>query len=98
MGLSTIVLIIVALIVLTALVFLITKAFGLWNKSTEPIVGAVNIAAAKDACSIACTTENKLTYCCDKFTLDNGKAVSCTDPTLGVSCQLSCANFACPAA
>ncbi len=98
MGLSVIVLIVVALIVLTALVFLITKAFGLWNTSVGPISSTISVVAAKDACNLACTTEDKLTFCCSRFSLEDGQVLSCANPTLGVSCQLSCEGFVCPPA
>ncbi len=95
-GLSTVIIIVISVIVLTGLIFLFTKGFNLWTTSIEPISDSASIGAVREACNLACTTEDKATFCCNKFSLNNNQ-VLCTNSTLGINCQISCVTVSCPA-
>jgi hypothetical protein len=94
-SISTIVIIVISIVVLAGLVFLFTKGFGLWKTGIDPIGNSASRSAVIEACNLACTTEDLITFCCEIFSVNEGK-ILCTDSSLGIDCSLSCAAVSCP--
>jgi hypothetical protein len=94
-SISTIVIIVISIVVLAGLVFLFTKGIGLWNAGVEPLGNSANRGAVIEACNLACTTEDLITFCCERFSVNEGK-VLCTDSALGIDCSISCVAVSCP--
>jgi hypothetical protein len=94
MAISTLIIIILAIALLVGLIIAVKGGFSSFKKSTDPFYQSTQAGAIKQACELACTGEDTLTYCCTKFNLDTSK-ILCTDPKLGVSCKLSCAAVSC---
>lgn len=94
MAISTLILIILGIALLVGLLIAIKGGFSSFKKSTEPLYQSTQASAIKQACEVACTAEDSLTYCCNKFNLGDIQ-VMCTDPKLGASCKLSCAATTC---
>lgn len=73
---------------------MLTKGFKNLNSSTEPFLDTTQTSAIKQACSLACSNEDKLTYCCKEYEIDD-KKIQCGDERLGVGCGLRCERFSC---
>lgn len=96
LAMSTLVIIIISIVILTGLIFLVTKGFGLWKESVEPLGNSASRGAIIEACNLACNIEDEINFCCNKFSLDNTEFL-CTSPSLNVDCDISCASVSCPA-
>lgn len=96
LAISTIVVLVIAIAVLVGLVLFLTKGFGLWKSGVEPIGNSVSVSAVREACNLACNTDHEITFCCERYSLNEGK-VTCTDAILNVDCAISCAAVSCPA-
>jgi len=96
MAISTLILIILGIAVLIGILIAVKGGFSSFRKTTEPLYQSTQASAIKQACEVACAAEDSLTYCCNKFDLEDIK-VMCTDSKLGVSCKLSCAAVSCAA-
>lgn len=94
LAISTIVLLALGLVLLLGLVYILTDGFSRFKSSTGGFIATSEVTATKEACEIACRSQDKLTYCCRSFTIE-GKKISCGDSRLGVSCSLSCDGFVC---
>ena len=91
---SAIVLFILGFLVLIGLVYLFTQGTESFNKSTKPFLDSAQVDSIRLACSNACDTQNKLTYCCEKYEIDK-EEITCEDERLEVSCSLDCQNYKC---
>mgnify|MGYP001374508748 CR=1 FL=1 len=94
---STLVLFILGILVLIALYLAVTGGFEKFKSSTKPFTDTAQSSAVKQGCSIACSSSDKLTYCCEEYTIDE-KKVKCNDTRLEVPCPaITCeANFCSP--
>ena len=95
-AISTVVIIVISIILLAGLIFLFTNGFNLWTTSIEPISDSANMGAVKEACNLACSIEDEITFCCNKFSL-NDNLILCTNSSLGIDCLMSCSEVSCPA-
>lgn len=94
MAISTLIIIVLGIALLIGLLIAVKGGFSSFKKTTDPLYQTTQAASVKQACDIACTAEDTLTYCCKKFDIDKIQ-VMCTDPKLGISCGLSCAAVSC---
>ncbi len=94
MAISTLVVIVIGILLLIGLVLFVTGGFERFKKTTDPLIEGGEGSAIKEACNIACTTEDILTYCCKDFEIDE-EVLRCDDPRLDVSCEMSCAAVSC---
>ena len=81
MAISTLILIIIGIAVLVGLIYMLTGGFKNLQETTQPLLEGSQAAAVKEACNIACATDNKLTYCCEEFDLQ-GEIIMCEDSRL----------------
>lgn len=94
LSISAIVIIILGVLVLIGLALFLTGGFKNLKSSTEPFLDTTQSSSVKQACELACQSQDKLTYCCKEYNIDNQKII-CTDNRLEVSCELSCENYNC---
>ena len=94
LSISAIVVIILSVLVLIGLALFMTGGFKNLKSSTEPFLDTTQSSSIKQACELACQNQDKLTYCCKEYNIDNEK-ISCKDSRLEVSCKLNCENFEC---
>ncbi len=97
MAISTLIVIVIGLMLLIGLVLFVTGGFERFKKTTNPLIESSEGSAIKEACNLACATEDMLTYCCKDFEA-NDETLRCDDSRLGVSCELSCAAVSCESA
>lgn len=96
LAISTLILIIIGIAVLIGLVYILTDGFRSFRASTEPLLGASQSASVKEACRLACTAEDKITFCCKQFNIGSGFGnVTCADRKLELSCGVNCQGFNC---
>ena len=96
LAISTLILIILGVLLLVALILASTGAFKKFTRTTDPYLDTAEATAIRQACSLACTNEDKLTYCCRENNL-NDEEIKCTDTRLEIECSLNCASFSCDA-
>jgi len=84
MTLSTIIVIIVAILVLIGLVYFLTGGFKQWSSSTKPFTDNSAATSVKQACDIACTTGDTAAYCKD-YSIDS-QIIKCNDKRLVPTC------------
>ena len=94
LAISTLILIVIGVIVLVAIAYALTDGFKKFGKSTEPFTDTSQATAVKHACSIACDSSDKLTFCCKEYEID-GRKIKCEDSRLEISCALDCGSFNC---
>lgn len=94
LAISTLVLIVIGLMLLIALIYAATIGFDKFRGTSKPFIDTANAGAVKQACSIACKQEDRLTFCCKNYTLEK-ETVKCDDNRLEVGCSLSCNGFSC---
>lgn len=95
MAVSTLILLVIAVLLLIALAFFITGGFSRFGNTIEPFQDTAESSAIREACLFACRTENSFAFCCTKHTLGDEEIV-CADPRLDVGCvTLSCAAVSC---
>ena len=94
MTISTVVLMVLAVVLLIGLVLFLTNGFKSFQSSTDPFLDTARSSSIKQACSLACQNEDKLAYCCQEYEIDEQK-ISCGDERLEVDCNLDCAGFEC---
>ncbi|MCH7535752.1 MAG: hypothetical protein IH948_08435 [Bacteroidetes bacterium] len=94
LAISTLIILILGIVLLIALIFVFVRGVDKFQKVTEPIFNTVEGSAIKEACGLACSVENKLTYCCEEYELQNF-VVMCNDPKLDLDCSLDCGAFEC---
>jgi len=93
-AMSTLVVIILAVVVLAAIIFAVKGGFKDLGGATDPFTDTATATAIKTACQSACDNSVKITYCCSEYAIDD-KTVKCTNPGLGVTCNLDCTDFSC---
>jgi len=94
LAISTLILIVLGVLVLIGLTYVLTNGFETLKSSSEPFLDTTQSSSVKQACSLACSNEDKLTFCCEEYDVDELK-IKCTDKRLEISCQLNCEDFAC---
>jgi len=96
LSISAVVVIILCVFVLIGLSLFLTGGFKNLKSSTEPFIDATQSSSIKQACELACQSQDKLNYCCKKYNIE-GKKISCEDQRLEVKCSLDCLGFECSA-
>ena len=92
---STIIYIIIGLIVLIGIIYLVTGGFKKFGTTAAPFTDTAQASSVKQACDLACMNQDKMTYCCKSYTIDD-KSVNCRDTRLDVKCAaVDCGGFAC---
>lgn len=94
MTISTVVLMVLAVVLLIGLVLFLTNGFNIFRSSTDPFLDTTQSSSVKQACLLACHSEDKLTYCCKEYDIDE-QEISCDDERLELDCSLDCAGFEC---
>lgn len=94
MAISTLILLVIGILVLIGLAYVLTGGFKMFKGATKPFIDTATASAVKQSCTLACTSSDKLTYCCKNYTLDGSK-VDCRDKRLEVSCDFGCQGFSC---
>lgn len=96
MAISTLVIIVLGVVLLIGLILAITKGFDFFNTSSKPFLDTTQASSIKQACILACSNEDKITYCCEEYEIDDSE-IKCTDTRLEVNCGLNCSGFNCEA-
>lgn len=91
---STLVVIILGILVLIGLALFLSGGFKNLKSSTEPFLDTTQSTSIKQACSLACSNEDKLTFCCREYEIDEMK-IKCGDERLELDCGLDCSAYAC---
>ena len=91
LAISTFILIVLGILVLIGLIYAITDGFKSFKSSTEPFLDTTQSSSIKQACSLACQSEDKITFCCREYDLENEK-IKCFDSRLEISCE-RCKNL-----
>lgn len=86
MAVSTLVMLVIAVLLLLGLVFMLTGGFTRFKNSTEPFVESVESSAVREACRLSCTTQDYRGFCCAEHDLSE-ESIRCTDARLDVSCS-----------
>ena len=94
LAISTIIVIVLAVVLLIGLIFFLRGGFQDLKKGTEPIIDSANVASVREACELSCINEVRLVYCCQEFEVGD-LSLKCDDSRLEVSCELDCAGFSC---
>ena len=94
LAISTLILIVLGVLILIGLVYAVTRGFDIFQSSTEPFVSTTEVSAVREACSLACVQEDKITFCCEKFKVQ-GSDIKCSDARLEIDCVLSCEDLSC---
>mgnify|MGYP001569372372 CR=1 FL=1 len=94
MAISTLILIVIGILVLVGIAYALLGGFKSFKEGTKPFVDTSTSSAIKNACGIACDNNDKLTFCCKEYDIDNGK-IKCNDSRLEINCQLSCEDYNC---
>ncbi len=95
LAMSTLIILILGIIVLIGLILVFTGALDVFKDSTEPFLDTARSSSIKQACSLACENSDALTYCCEKYSIDE-KEIECSDQRLQVSCEkIKCESIQC---
>jgi hypothetical protein len=94
LAISTLILIILAVLVLLGLTYSLTNGFQTFQSSTDPFQDTTQASSIKAACSLAGNNLDKITYCCKEYNIDESE-IKCSDPRLELGCNLDCTNFKC---
>ena len=94
LAVSTLIVLVLGILILIGLAYVMTGGFKMFKGASQPFIDTTSASAVKQGCLLACTNQDKLTYCCKNYTLDGSK-VSCEDKRLEVSCGLHCEGFSC---
>ena len=94
LAISTLVLIVSCVLILTGLTYVVTDGFKTFRQSTKPFLDTTQASSVKQACSLACSNQDKLTFCCREYDIDDMK-IKCADERLALNCNIDCANFSC---
>ena len=89
MTISTLILIVLGVIVLIAIAIALTGGFARFKTSTDPFLDSADGTTIKLTCQDACSTENKLIYCCQDYEFNDEK-ITCQDSRLDLDCSLTC--------
>lgn len=98
LAISTIIILLLAVIVLVGLIVFFRGGFDSFSDTTDTIADSVGSSAVVQACQIACDQEDLIGYCCQDHEVEGveGK-LRCNDPLVNVACDLSCAAVTCVA-
>jgi hypothetical protein len=94
LAISTLIVLILGIFLLIGIAYVVTDGFSTLKSSTEPFLDTTQASSIKTACSLACNNQDKITYCCKEYEIDNLK-IKCADPRLEISCPLNCQDFSC---
>ena len=94
LAITALVVIVLGLVLIIGMFFALKGGFSDLKSTTEPFTDTSRSTAIKQACSLACDSQNKLTYCCSDFDIESEK-IKCSDQRLEIQCPLSCENFQC---
>ena len=94
LSISMLILLILGVLVLIGVTIFLTKGFGYFDSSSKPFLDTTQSSSIKQACSLACSQSDKLTFCCKEYEIDENK-IKCQDNRLEVNCELDCTNFDC---
>ncbi len=94
LSISTIVILAIAILVLIGLAFIVARGFTSFNSGTKPFLDTSTATSVKQACTLACDNQDKLTYCCQSYEVDK-QQIACNDNRLEVPCDLVCEGFSC---
>jgi hypothetical protein len=96
LAISTLILIILGVCVLIGLIYVVTGGFSKLKTSTTPLLETTEGSAVKNACEIACQSNNRLNFCCGNYTIKSEKNIKCTDSRLEIKCsEITCEDFNC---
>jgi len=94
LAISTLILIIIGILVLIGISYFLTDGFKSLKSSTDPYLDTTQASSIKTACSLACDSQDKITYCCEEYDI-NEKKIKCSDSRLEISCPLDCQSYSC---
>ena len=94
MAISTIVIMVVSIAVLIGLIFMLKGSFEDFESGTSTLLETTEGLTIRESCKLACSAEDKLSYCCKEFDYESEK-ISCEDSRLEISCDLDCEGFVC---
>ena len=94
MAISTLIIIVLGILVLIGLVYMMTGGFKSFKETTDPFTDTAQSTAVRKACMTACDNTDRLTFCCNNYTLNN-EQIKCSDARLEIDCSFSCADFQC---
>ena len=94
---TTLVLIIIAILVLTVMIYGFTYGWStFWNKITGFSGGKDNVEAVKQSCEIACSAEKSYDYCSlQRKIIMNGEEKQSTCKSLENELSFNCAEIVC---
>ena len=94
LAISTLIIITLGLLVLIGIIFLVSKGFDKFDKTTSPILDSSTKIAIRESCDLSCSANDKLSYCCNSFEVGKTE-LRCTDSRLGIGCELDCSEINC---
>lgn len=94
LSISVLIMIVLGVAILIGLIYALTGGFKSFQSSTEPFFDTTESTAIKQACSLACDNEDKLTFCCKEYEIDNTE-IKCDDSRLEISCSFGCEAVSC---
>ena len=96
LAISTIIMIVIGIAVLIGLIIMIKNGFISFGEGTDPFLTTSGASVVREACMIACRAESSVTFCCEKFKVDE-QDILCTDSRLKIDCPLAanCAVASC---
>ncbi len=89
LAISTILVLILGILVVAGLVYIVTEGFKQFSNTSRSLLGSAEGSAVQQACKLACSGNDRITYCCKNFTISS-KNVYCTDDRLQADCSLNC--------
>ena len=95
LAISTLILIILGILVLIGITYFLTDGFSTLRSSIKPFLDTTTATSIKTACSLACDNSDKISFCCNNFTLQK-ETIKCTDSRLEIECNnINCDKFNC---
>lgn len=94
LAIGTLVLLILGVMFLIGLIYILTDGFSTFSRSTNSFLDSSEASAVQGACRLACESQNRFTYCCREFKVNDAN-VTCSDARLEMNCPLACDDFSC---
>lgn len=88
LAVSTLILLALGVVILIGFIYVLTGGFARFKSGTDPFGHATDVAAVREACNLACSSEDFATFCCHNYTLDS-EAIRCSDTRLSITCSAS---------
>ena len=94
LAISTLILLVLGILILVALIVFFTGGFEAFERVSNPLIETAEGAVLKESCDLACSTENKIYYCCEELQYKE-ESLKCDDSRIGVDGGNLCVNVNC---